>query len=327
MVLGFLLSVAGMIMPGRGKAVGGLAGAVGSVIFVPAGLICRIGCLRTRKKLRFAGFQSPAAAECADAASAERAVSVTPATDAPQPKAAGPAAQQEEPLGAAERRTALETPLVACEFADERPFGALMLLHGLGLGCYLLERRRGLSFCLLLIAEGVIVMIRSGRREKWKALALFKDRLECVPDIWSEPLSVPYGDMRAAEMRWNKACLLVRGPAGEKESILRFNSIPGRKRAQARELFAAKMRELNVLSKTENPEAEPPATRLFPLRSSPRRSRPQRGGFSRAPGKEDLRPPAARSTPPRRLRPPGRSPTKIPQACAASGPGFGKTSS
>lgn len=103
--------------------------------------------------------------------------------------------------------------------------------------------------------------------------------------------------MRAAEMRWNKACLLVRGPAGEKESILRFNSIPGRKRAQARELFAAKMRELNVLSKTENPEAEPPATRLFPLRRSPRRSRPQRGGFSRAPGKEDLRPPAARSTP------------------------------
>lgn len=86
--------------------------------------------------------------------------------DAPQPKAAGPAAQQEEPLGAAERRTAPETPLAACEFADERPFGALMLLPGLGLGCYLLEQRRGLSFCLLLIAEGVIVMIRSGRREK-----------------------------------------------------------------------------------------------------------------------------------------------------------------
>ena len=49
---GLLLTGAGMIMLAQGNPTGGILGAVGSAFFVPIGLICLIGCLQCRDRLR-----------------------------------------------------------------------------------------------------------------------------------------------------------------------------------------------------------------------------------------------------------------------------------
>lgn len=56
----FLLSVAGIILLLRGKAAGGIVGAVGSAFFVPIGLICLLGCLQSRADILREGLM-PAA--------------------------------------------------------------------------------------------------------------------------------------------------------------------------------------------------------------------------------------------------------------------------
>lgn len=48
MILSFLLSVTGVVMLLRGKASGGIIAVAGSLIFVPAGLICMLGSLQSR---------------------------------------------------------------------------------------------------------------------------------------------------------------------------------------------------------------------------------------------------------------------------------------
>ena len=59
----FTLAAAGVIVTGMGIAMlahgdpaGGILGAAGSAIFVPIGLICLIGCLQSRDKLRNAAL-------------------------------------------------------------------------------------------------------------------------------------------------------------------------------------------------------------------------------------------------------------------------------
>ncbi|WP_300811097.1 hypothetical protein [uncultured Desulfovibrio sp.] len=51
MILSFLLSVTGVVMLLRGKASGGIIAVAGSLIFVPAGLICMLGSLQSRADL------------------------------------------------------------------------------------------------------------------------------------------------------------------------------------------------------------------------------------------------------------------------------------
>ena len=209
LIIGFLLSLAGLTMLARGNPAGGIVGAAGSALFIPAGLVCMIGCFQARDKLHFADY----------------------ATGAPTKPASS------------------ETPLAAYEFTDERLRGLLMLLFSAAMGCYFLAHGEvaGAGSGFLLASLGIAIMARSNNREQWKAYALFRDRLECLPGAWSEPVSIPYADILAVELYWHKARLSIKRPGGEEKIMLRFSGIPERKRNEAREIFAAKMRELGVL--------------------------------------------------------------------------------
>lgn len=51
LVVGYLLSVVGVILLLRGSPAGGMLGIMASAFFVPLGLICLVGCIRLRDKL------------------------------------------------------------------------------------------------------------------------------------------------------------------------------------------------------------------------------------------------------------------------------------
>ena len=53
---GLLVTGAGMVMLARGNPAGGILGAAGCILFAPIGLICLIGCLQCREKMRNAAL-------------------------------------------------------------------------------------------------------------------------------------------------------------------------------------------------------------------------------------------------------------------------------
>ncbi|MDL2307591.1 hypothetical protein LJC48_06165 [Desulfovibrio sp. OttesenSCG-928-C06] len=54
---GGLLSVAGVIMLAMGSPAGGIVGAIGSVIFVPIGMVCAIGCMISRNRMKLGHYE------------------------------------------------------------------------------------------------------------------------------------------------------------------------------------------------------------------------------------------------------------------------------
>lgn len=214
LLAGFLLCLTGLAMLDRGNPAGGFVGAAGSAFFLPAGLVCMVGCFQTRDKLRFASH----------------------AASAPT------------------RLAARETPLAAYEFRNLHLPGIQTMVLGTGMGCAFLMDEvviAGAWFGFLLAALGLAITVRSKDREQWKVYALFRDRLECPPGAWSEPVAIPYAHILAVDLYWHKARLFIRRPGGKEKIMLRFGNIPDDKRDEAREIFANKMRELGVLHEVD----------------------------------------------------------------------------
>ena len=156
---GLLLTGAGMIMLAQGNPTGGILGAVGSAAFVPIGLICLIGCLQCRDRLRNEALAAAPGSEetgtsteevsaVADApvppdgaaatneasttmpAAASPAASVAACESRPAPAEAAAAPRSETVVEPADGKTAPETPAVSEsvpggeEPAAEKPLAA-----------------------------------------------------------------------------------------------------------------------------------------------------------------------------------------------------------
>ena len=260
MLLAFLTSLTGVIMLIRGNPVGGIVGAAGSVFFVPIGLVCMIGCLQGRDDIRFAGYargtpKTPAPAaplgrihQAGKTEPAGSAPSAEPITNGRETGSSAPATPSAPPEKTpATSALPAETPLTAYKFTDERLLGFFMLSLGTVLGFYLLSIGGGSGSAFFMAGLGIAVMIRGSRRQNMHVYALYKDRLECVPGVWSVPVSIPYAEILEAEMRRNKACIYLNKPDGREKITIPLGFIPGDKREEAQEAFAAQMRKLGVL--------------------------------------------------------------------------------
>ena len=167
---GLLLTGAGMIMLAQGNPTGGILGAVGSAFFVPIGLICLIGCLQCRDRLRNealadapgseeTGTSTEEVSAVADApvspdgaAATNEAPTMMPAAASPAAPAAAPesrpapaeaaaAPRSETVVEPADGKTAPEAPAVSESVPDgegpavEKPLAAFKFAdHSLGFG-------------------------------------------------------------------------------------------------------------------------------------------------------------------------------------------------
>ena len=209
---GLFVTGAGMIMLARGDPAGGILGAAGCILFAPTGLICLIGCLQCREKLRDAALAAAAATA--------------------------------------------ETPLAAYGFADDRAAGWLYMLGGFAAFFY------GLFYYGGILHDGGVIMaggevfsiigafriVRACRREQEHVCALYRDRLECFPGLWtSEPVSIPYADIREAGCSYIRLRLRFVSEDGMAKISVYFSQMAGNKRAEARAALQDKLRELGVL--------------------------------------------------------------------------------
>ena len=184
---GLILTGVGMIMLAQGTPTGGILGAVGSAVFVPIGLICLIGCLQCRDRLRNEALADAPGSEetgpTTEEVSAVADVSVPPdgaaaTNEAPttMPAAASPAApvvapesrpapaeaaaapRSETVVEPADGKTAPEAPAVSESVPDgegpaaEKPLSAFKFAdHSLGFGSL------AVLFSIALLAVGDIV--------------------------------------------------------------------------------------------------------------------------------------------------------------------------
>ena len=209
---GLLVTGAGTVLLARGNPAGGILGAAGCILFAPTGLICLIGCLQCRDRLRSKALAAAAATA--------------------------------------------ETPCAAYGFADDRAGGWLYMLGGFAAFFY------GLFYYGGVLHDGGVIMaggevfsiigafriVRACRRKQEHVCALYRDRLECFPGLWtSEPVSIPYADIREAGCSYVRLRLrFVSGDGMAKISVY-FCRMTRNKRAEARSVLQDKMRELGVL--------------------------------------------------------------------------------
>ena len=272
MVGGLLLTGAGIAMLVRGDPAGGILGAVGSAIFVPIGLICLIGCLQCRDKLRSAAFtetaapesRQPAAAETSAVAAAEPAeeekcggpespagsdgISATAAAPVVPAKAAprseGVAACEEAPAAATD-----ETPLAAFGFADERAWGWTLVLGSVALFFFALYHGTSImSGSVVCFIMGIVRLVQSRQRLGRHACILYRDHLECVSGVWTSDLvSIPYASIREARYSGSRLRLQLASGDGTTKFAFYFALLASDKRDEARTVLQDKMRELGVL--------------------------------------------------------------------------------
>ena len=142
---GLLVTGAGMVMLARGNPAGGILGAAGCILFAPIGLICLIGCLQCREKMRNAALAAAAAT-------------------AETPLAA---------YGFADDRAAGWLYMLggfAAFFYGLFYYGGI--LHDGGV-----IMAGGEVFSLI----GAFRIVRACRRKQEHVCALYRDRLECIP--------------------------------------------------------------------------------------------------------------------------------------------------
>ena len=209
---GLLVTGTGMVMLARGDPAGGILGAAGCILFAPTGLICLIGCLQCREKVRNAALVAASATA--------------------------------------------ETPFAAYGFADDRAGGWLYMLGGFAAFFY------GLFYYGGILHDGGVIMaggqvfsiigvsriVRACRRKQKHVCALYRDRLECVPGLWtSEPVSIPYSGIREARCSGSKLRLTVASGDGTTTFNVYFSQMASDKRDEASAVLQDKMRELGVL--------------------------------------------------------------------------------
>ncbi len=234
-LLAFLVSLAGVIMLACGKPAGGIVGAVGSAFFVPIGFICLIGCLQSRNNIRFAGYAPGAPAPSTPPVGQVSPAEETATGETVTGEAAAVETEHVEPAPD-------EKPLVAYPFRDERAQGCLTVILGIGLVVFL-----SINAALGLVAAGAVILIRGSLRMNTYVYALYTEYLECVPGLFSGSVRIPYTDILEAEVTSARACLCIKAATGREKVAVRFLMIPHGEREEARDAFAAKMRELGVL--------------------------------------------------------------------------------
>ena len=190
MSLAFLTALAGVVMLIRGNPAGGIVGAVGSAFFIPIGLICVMGCIQSRDKIRFADYAPGTPATPAPVALSAQ---MPPAAETPAHDTAGEVMTGETAAEEAKHveSAPVEKPLVAYAFPDERPMGWLVLVLGVGAGFFLLSSGGSLSGVTALIVVGIIKIIRGNLRVNAHVYALYSEYLECVSGQFSGSIRNP----------------------------------------------------------------------------------------------------------------------------------------
>ena len=237
---GMLLAAGGMVMPAHGVPTGSMSGAAGSAILVPIVLICLIGCLQCRDKLR-----NVALATAAGPGSG-------PVEEPGEEKGGGP----ESPAGsdgtpATEEAPAAtaETPLAAYGFVDARGWGWTLVVVGLALLLFALYHgTKIIRGTMLSLTVGLFWLIQSQQSLGRYACILYRDHLECVYSPWKVDLvSIPYARIREARYsRYRLRLLLASGDRTTKFNVY-FTLLASDKRDEARAVLRDKMRELGVL--------------------------------------------------------------------------------
>lgn len=246
MALSFLLSVTGVVMLWRGKASGGIVAVAGSLIFVPAGLLCMLGSLQSRADILREGL--------------------TPSSTPPaEPQQEGSAGQQPRD-GKAEPReersvvaTSGETPEVAWRFPDQTGISIIMMVAFALITLILVSSKLLPALGVLGIVLGVLRLILTRERRSAYIYALYGDRLECVISRWSSDMvAIPYTDIRDADFRQND--LLSTGvylrvaatDGGIREISIPLHLLERDDRANAIEALEKKLRELGLLLEEED---------------------------------------------------------------------------
>ena len=268
-----LLTGAGIAMLVRGDPAGGILGAVGSAIFVPIGLICLIGCLQCRDKLRSAAFTETAASGSGAVAEPAEAPVVAAAEPAEEEKCGGPespagsdgisataaapvvpakAAPCSEGVAACEEAPAAatdETPLAAFGFADERAWGWTLVLGSVALFFFALYHGTSImSGSVVCFIMGIVRLVQSRQRLGRHACILYRDHLECVSGVWTSDLvSIPYASIREARYSGSRLRLQLASGDGTTKFAFYFALLASDKRDEARAVLQDKMRELGVL--------------------------------------------------------------------------------
>lgn len=250
----FLLSVAGIILLLRGKAAGGIVGAVGSAFFVPIGLICLQGCLQSRADILREGLM-PAATPSAvreQERPAEAQPSAMPDEQAEQNEKSGEQQSQKE-AGEQDRATPPgEMPEAAYTFLNETglAIGMLVFFSLAALGIF--SGGEPIWGAVPGIVLGIFKFIQTGARRRKFVYALYRDRLECVISAWSSDLTaIPYGNIREGMIRGSKARLVVAEDGESRQISIPLHLVERSRRDEAVETMERKLKELGVLREDE----------------------------------------------------------------------------
>lgn len=240
-IASIFLTGAGIFMLSRGNPTGGILGAVGSAVFVPIGLICMIGCLQCREKIRNA-----------DVMTAGAPLPEEPAASAEETYAAPerPSAPGDEPAPANTSDKMSECPLACYDFADVRLLGWFFVVAGVGLLLFILSQRDHtplfavVSFCV----TGIMLIVQGEQRRNRQVFSLYRKHLECVTGTMNcEPVSIPYDCIREAKSGGSRFHLYIAAADDTRKISIPLGLIKGSERGEAREVLEGKMRELGVL--------------------------------------------------------------------------------
>lgn len=246
MALSFLLSVAGVVMLLRGKASGGIVAVAGSLIFVPAGLICMLGSLQSRADILREGLKP----------------SSTPPVAPQQEDSAGQQSQDGKTESREEQSVAAtsgETPEVAWRFPDQTGISIIMMVAFALVTLILVSSKLLPALGVLGIVLGVLRLVLTRERRSAYIYALYGDRLECVISRWSSDMvAIPYTDIRDADFRQNDLLSttvhlrVVATDGGIREISIPLHLLERDDRANAIEALEKKLRELGVLLEEED---------------------------------------------------------------------------
>ena len=243
-IAGFVLSLIGVLMLASGNPTGGIVGMIGSIVYVPIGMICAIGCSISRKNIMFASFgatgNAPDSPPPASAPSGGRSFSANSRT----------VAQAEPSPARTGFPSASSAPLAAFPFVDQRWLAGLLIAVGVA-GFFIVAIHLGGRGETLItpIIVGVILFTMQQRLRGYSVFALYADSLECMPNLWASPVRVPYAVIAEVVLHKRKAVIIAREPGGGDKKIgVAFGNIPSEMREDARRILAQKMRELGVLT-------------------------------------------------------------------------------
>ena len=262
---GVILTGVGIAMLVRGDPTGGILGAVGSAVFVPLGLICLIGCLQCRDKLRNATLATADASSSGTVAAPAEEPAVTPESrpaPAEGPATAAAASRSEAAVESADGKTVpeahavsesvpdreeptAEKPLAAFKFVDYSLFFGVVTLFFLA-ALFVVWAQAPALVGIVAVCAARFMAARAQR--KLYVCALYADHLDYASGIWATAqIRVPYAAIVEAVVTSSKLRLVIEKEGRRTNVSVSLSLIPGNLRREACTAIADKMRELGVL--------------------------------------------------------------------------------